>query len=649
MSRIILYSLFSILILLGSKKSHCLTIDNDDTDFVAPIPPTKEERIRFVKEISAIDYTPSLLTRSDREQELFFIPLKEFRNNTLFKDDRVYLKIARAVESEDLFSLLQMLRKGESAGATLDVLHAAILLLNPKESSPAKKREVNTIRQDLEFLLSNKEANITSAFASIALSSHYLKQQDFRNSLDAILRGATLIPSFQNISNHEATLLSLATNYQMAAFYYALMDMRSASDVYQRIIYEGSAYISPRHQAAHTRRLIDALYFQELFEEAIPHAERLVNQHYDDATLKAKAMYLYGMLIQSTKGQDAASGYFHDILKQKDLLPAGDVFAACRALYETTPTPELFDCLKEQIPDVFDAEPKHYWHKLNYTTLVNQDDFDGAIVHIKGMLDAAKIYMKDAVSRQSQRLILEHNVDMAKKQAVELKSELKLKKKLLSQSDRNDTLYKIMIVIIIVAGVLAVTFFFREKKNSRRMKKAAMTDTLTSLPNRRAILDEAEKCAKSCSDLKPWVIAVLDIDHFKKINDTYGHDGGDAALVLFSDVCKKWVPRNAKLGRHGGEEFLLVMPDAKIDDAKIFFARLQKSLQEQTMVVGETLHEITITLSVGAVEVEANKSVPSDELVESVIKMADDNVYEAKRAGRDQIVSSNAQFEESAS
>ena len=104
-------------------------------------------------------------------------------------------------------------------------------------------------------------------------------------------------------------------------------------------------------------------------------------------------------------------------------------------------------------------------------------------------------------------------------------------------------------------------------------------------------------------------------------------------MVLFSDVCKKWVPRNAKLGRHGGEEFLLVMPDAKIDDAKIFFARLQKSLQEQTMVVGETLHEITITLSVGAVEVEANKSVPSDELVESVIKMADDNVYEAKRGG----------------
>ncbi len=176
-----------------------------------------------------------------------------------------------------------------------------------------------------------------------------------------------------------------------------------------------------------------------------------------------------------------------------------------------------------------------------------------------------------------------------------------------------------------------------------------MTDALTSIPNRRAILDEAEKCAKSCSDLKPWVIAVLDIDHFKKINDTYGHDGGDAALVLFADVCTKWLPQNAKLGRYGGEEFLLVMPDAKTDDAKIFFARLQKSLQEQTMVVGETLHEITITLSVGAVEVNANKSMPADELVESAIKMADDNVYKAKRTGRDQIVSSTAQFEESAS
>ena len=156
MLRITLYLLFSILILLGSTKSHCLTIDNDETDFVAPIPPTEEERIRFVKEISVIDYTPSLLTSADREQELFFIPLKEFRNNALFKDDREYLEIARAVESGDLFSLLQMLRKGEVAGATLDVLHAAILLLDPKESSPAKKREVNTIRQELEFLLFHK-------------------------------------------------------------------------------------------------------------------------------------------------------------------------------------------------------------------------------------------------------------------------------------------------------------------------------------------------------------------------------------------------------------------------------------------------------------------------------------------------------------
>ena len=633
------------LTLLATYNANASVADDAEDAFPvpapAPEPMSKEERLEFIRAISDLDYTPSLLTQADRSQDLFFLPLKEFSGNVLFRQDDMYQEISDAVDAKDIYPLLRLYRADKTSGATKELLHALLLLLSPNEDTPLKESEVYAIRIALEKTMNKESVNLTNAFASMALSSYYRKQQEYRKALDSIMKGITLLPAFQHVSDHESTLVTLAANYQLAAFYYSLRDMQSAADTYQKIIYEGSAYISATHQAAHTRRLIDVLFQQQRFDEALPHAERLLNQQYNDPSLKAKAQYIYGKLLVEMGDTTVGMGYFKDVAMQS-VIPPGDKIRACRSLYQLRGDMASWDCMSDLIDDVSDPEFRHYWHKLNYLKLLDENKLEAATTHIKAMVSYVRQYMDEVISRQSQRLLLEYNVDMAKKQASELKVELKLKKDYLAQNERNEMLYNLMIGIVGVAVALGITLLLRERKNRQSMHDMAMTDTLTGLPNRRAILDKAEKLALNSQKQSPWVLSILDLDHFKQINDTYGHDGGDAVLELFASTCQRLLPEGASLGRYGGEEFMLIMPDANQEDMKLFFTRLQKALQHKTITVNDMIHDITVTLSAGAADVswENNEKATRDSnaVLDDIVKIADDCVYEAKSSGRDNLV-----------
>ena len=163
---------------------------------------------------------------------------------------------------------------------------------------------------------------------------------------------------------------------------------------------------------------------------------------------------------------------------------------------------------------------------------------------------------------------------------------------------------------------------------------AATTDPLTSIPNRRWLLDQGLSFLADFRQADQVVSAVmLDIDHFKRVNDTYGHPAGDAVICGVANILDQEKRELDLLGRYGGEEFLMFLPTASPDEAASFCERIRAKVQAATFE-----HEgqaLKVTVSVGVAS-RARGDVSS---LEEMIAEADSALYEAKRGGRNRVCS----------
>jgi diguanylate cyclase (GGDEF)-like protein len=170
-----------------------------------------------------------------------------------------------------------------------------------------------------------------------------------------------------------------------------------------------------------------------------------------------------------------------------------------------------------------------------------------------------------------------------------------------------------------------------EKKNIQlsealtTVKRIMNTDPLTGIFNRRAIDKMINREISFALRHKlPLSVVMIDIDHFKKINDTYGHETGDNVLKNFAKKIKKLIRNEDIFGRYGGEEFILILPNTNIDSAYKVTERIRKEIEKMKLkgIKGN------ITASFGLTEI-----LPADNQ-DSLIKRADDALYLAKRNGR---------------
>ena len=155
--------------------------------------------------------------------------------------------------------------------------------------------------------------------------------------------------------------------------------------------------------------------------------------------------------------------------------------------------------------------------------------------------------------------------------------------------------------------------------------QTSRTEPLTGLPNRRHILEQLDGAlaGREATDAG-FCIAVIDIDHFKAINDTHGHDAGDAALRQFADTCRKQVRVQDVLGRMGGEEFLLILPGAGHDEAIRIIDRIRDGFPSARW----DGIDLSYTFSAGIAE-----SLPGDDR-SSILRRADRALYAAKGEAR---------------
>ena len=186
-------------------------------------------------------------------------------------------------------------------------------------------------------------------------------------------------------------------------------------------------------------------------------------------------------------------------------------------------------------------------------------------------------------------------------------------------------------LISIIIFTLFYYFVSSEEKLQEQLSLMANTDHLTSLPNRRAFFEAAHKeFSRVKRGAKDFSILMFDIDYFKNINDTFGHEVGDRALKKFATLLFKESRDIDILGRYGGEEFIVLLPETDVDAAKAFAQRIIVSCRELSLSTHQG--DCSFTVSIGVTRFNSIQN----ELIEPIAR-ADLALYKAKDAGRDQL------------
>ncbi|MEW8203215.1 MAG: sensor domain-containing diguanylate cyclase [Candidatus Thiodiazotropha endolucinida] len=195
------------------------------------------------------------------------------------------------------------------------------------------------------------------------------------------------------------------------------------------------------------------------------------------------------------------------------------------------------------------------------------------------------------------------------------------------------------LLLFLVAGVISVLFAknsVQKKQAFRKLQQYATTDDLTGLANRRELdkvaLREFKRATRFTRHLS---VLMLDLDHFKSINDTYGHNIGDSVLRHVADICVGSIRGQDFMARYGGEEFTILLPETDIENGSKLAQRICDKIAAMPYQEGQQL--ISITVSVGASEIEDGDIDFND-----LLNRADKALYEAKKRGRNQVVISTA-------
>lgn len=181
-------------------------------------------------------------------------------------------------------------------------------------------------------------------------------------------------------------------------------------------------------------------------------------------------------------------------------------------------------------------------------------------------------------------------------------------------------------------------FTERLRDNVVQSMELAITDPLTGLYNRRYMESHAGALVSRANERgKRLSMLIIDIDHFKSINDTYGHDAGDDVLREFSDRLRSCIRGIDLACRYGGEEFVVIMPDTDMGVANRVAERIRSRIAGEAFSVDRGAHSIEVTISVGLATLAS-----ADDTVPVILKRADEALYRAKRSGRNRVVSDAA-------
>ncbi len=177
-----------------------------------------------------------------------------------------------------------------------------------------------------------------------------------------------------------------------------------------------------------------------------------------------------------------------------------------------------------------------------------------------------------------------------------------------------------------------------EVQFEKNLFTAATTDGLTGLLNRRCFNERSLQQLENCSsEQQQFSLVMLDIDHFKQINDCYGHPAGDKVIKSIAGMLNNNKRCNDLIGRYGGEEFIMMLPQTCSKEAAAFCERIRSNIENLSIRYEE--HHIRVTVSIGIISLTSS----TEKNMETLIEMSDHCLYQAKNQGRNRIIQNMTQ------
>lgn len=200
------------------------------------------------------------------------------------------------------------------------------------------------------------------------------------------------------------------------------------------------------------------------------------------------------------------------------------------------------------------------------------------------------------------------------------------------QSYQRYALFVILMTLIAEALFIFMPLVRRVNDYAEKLQQLATTDGLTAVDNYRSFMQKGIRELRRSQRIgKPLCVCLIDIDHFKSVNDQYGHNAGDAVLRQFADTVRKCMRLEDEIGRIGGEEFGILLPHTRLSDALRVAERIRRMVEITSVRYGEG-KDLFITVSIGLAEVN-----PKSLTLEHVLAAADEALYKAKQNGRNRV------------
>ena len=302
-----------------------------------------------------------------------------------------------------------------------------------------------------------------------------------------------------------------------------------------------------------------------------------------------------------------------DIYKKQGLLEKADKM-----------NDEVFSMIDDFSRSIYKADYLQKRYQLKRSLNKTDDAFDA----MEQMLTFMKKHYEATSETNIKTLQIKFEVKEKEEKILQLEYDKNINELLAKEEYQQKIIWRLSATIAFILVIVSLLLIYKQVLQRKKYYNIALTDYLTSSLNRRGIMQKAAQKLKQSNA----TIAIVDLDFFKHINDTYGHDVGDSVLKAFARAAQNTLAGDDQFGRYGGEEWLFVLNTVDKQSVKTTFDSIANTLIDICSEIEGLNNTETITFSAGAaISSSSNRSL------EKLIIHADELLYKAKQSGRNQV------------
>ncbi|MBW8191900.1 diguanylate cyclase [Neiella marina] len=472
----------------------------------------------------------------------------------------------------------------------------------------------------------------------------------YEKSLDSLQKALQIYEQEGDISNVASTW------NQIGLIYSRLEQFDNARSFYQKSIDQENHHISQETRAAAFREIAVIDYEAGAYDDAMAMLSKAeaIYRSINDPIKSALVNILFGK-VYLANGRDAlAKVHFEQSLALS--IEVGDLVMQTRALIFLgrltieTDTDKSIRLLKQALELASQSDAKdelrtsysllkeaekvrgHLASALYYaeqeiavSKLIHREQEEAEFVRAKAKLDSHKMEMDLSILREKVKLdalkITQKNNEIEIVRQANKISELELTK-----NQYANLLLAILLVICLLVAVVIYRSFVASRRRNRELDYLAARDPLTDCYNRRVLFERLNRDFEDLALIENYSIILADVDHFKTVNDTYGHSAGDGVLRAVAQTLRDCTRKNDTVARFGGEEFCILLPSATADQAMRIAEQMRERLEKQQ------IDHINVTCSFGVSALGTDPTTPA-----KLIDEADLALYRSKSEGRNQV------------